>query len=338
MFKRSLKIRKAAFTLIELLVVIAIIAILIGLLLPAVQKVREAAARMQCSNNLKQIGLALHNYDNSNNNLPPNITTGWGNPSWPVYLLPFLEQESAYKEWDFTQVGVFYRLGGSPQKISARQLQVKNYYCPSQRSPDGMSIDGNKRVFTGAITYDIPGSLGSYASVGGGIQGTIFDEGLLKRGIITFNETISYDMNDPILTTLRIIGVTSRTSLSKCPDGLSNTAVIGEKHVQPNSFGISNQTVGIPNGGDGPFFSDDYSWQTSRLMGKQVVGAVIDRYLANGPTDSFRPAERFGSYHPGICQFVFGDGSVRSVPNSTNILILTAIALPDDGQAVPLDF
>jgi hypothetical protein len=73
-------------------------------------------------------------------------------------------------------------------------------------------------------------------------------------------------------------------------------------------------------------------------MGKQVVGAVIDRYLANGPTDSFRPAERFGSYHPGICQFVFGDGSVRSVPNSTNILILTAIALPDDGQAVPLDF
>ena len=88
--------------MIELLVVIAIIAILIGLLLPAVQKVREAASRMQCSNNSKQTGLAHHNYDNNNNNLPTNITTGMRNPSWPVYPLPFFEQDSANKEWDFT--------------------------------------------------------------------------------------------------------------------------------------------------------------------------------------------------------------------------------------------
>lgn len=136
MFKRSFRNRKA-FTLIELMVVIAIIAILIGLLLPAVQKVGEAASRLQFSNNSKQIGLAHHNYDNNNNNLPTNITTGMGNPFWPFYLLPFFEQESANKEWDFTQVGVFYRVGGSPQKISARQLQVKNYYCSSQRTLGG---------------------------------------------------------------------------------------------------------------------------------------------------------------------------------------------------------
>ncbi|MEN9673616.1 MAG: hypothetical protein RL553_1881 [Planctomycetota bacterium] len=136
MLKRSIRIRKA-FTLIGLLVVIAIIAILIGLLLPAVKKVREAASRMQCSNNSKQTVLAHHNFDNNNNNLPTNITTGMRNPSWPVYLLPFLEQESAYKALDFSQVGVFYKLSGSPQKISARQLQVKNYYCSSERTLGG---------------------------------------------------------------------------------------------------------------------------------------------------------------------------------------------------------
>jgi prepilin-type N-terminal cleavage/methylation domain-containing protein len=147
---------RRAFTLIELLAVMAIISVLIGLLLPAVQKVREAANRLSCANNLHQIGLAMHHYHGIHGSLPGN-KLGGGKATWAVLILPQMEQDNLYSQWD---TGKSYVL----QSAAARQAGVPNYFCPSRRTARtaGLSLAGDTPDgLIGGRHY--PGALADYA-------------------------------------------------------------------------------------------------------------------------------------------------------------------------------
>ncbi len=204
---------RKAFTLIELLVVIAIISVLVGMLLPAVQKAREAAARISCANNLKQIGLAMHMYHNDTGRLPPS-RLGPGMASWAVLILPYLEQDNLFRQWN---VGLPYVL----QTDLARQTSVKSYFCPSRRAAgEGLSVWGDFADMNAppdAQPTNIPGALGDYAVV-------------IDRS--------GYDMPHeacPFVTGPFEMG--RGLSLNAITDGLSNTLLVGEKQVPVSRHG-----------------------------------------------------------------------------------------------------
>src|SRR5262249_41571311 len=153
--------RRAGFTLIELLVVIAIIAILIGLLLPAVQKVRDAAARSQCQNNLKQIALGLHNYHDAHKKFPyGGITNGpccgvQSGPTWTVFILPYIEQDNLYKQYDFTVTNE-----------NNKNLFVRTQFVPTYNCPADLNINKILKPESGpgaGLNY----ATGSYRAVSG---------------------------------------------------------------------------------------------------------------------------------------------------------------------------
>jgi prepilin-type N-terminal cleavage/methylation domain-containing protein len=281
-----------AFTLLELLVVIAIIGVLLALLLPAVQKVREAANRTVCANNLKQLGLATHTYHDSYGVLPPTRYDTQGNISWAVYLLPFIEQDAFHKTWNPPQL-----YAGAGQSAERRH-QVKLYYCPSRRGPPQVSQD-----------EAFPGALGDYAVAHGGGEETPGYYGSLYA---TGAFLIYIDSNNGRRM--------SQTRLSDVKDGLSNTFFFGEKHIPLGQFGV--RAVG-----DSSIYNGDDPYQVSRICGP-------DHTLARHPGEPFNI--QFGSYHPGVCQFVFGDGSVRTVPVATSGNVLQALATRVGGEVVSI--
>lgn len=300
--------KHAGFTLIEVLVVIAIIAVLIAMLVPAVQKAREAANRMQCGNNLKQLGLAIHHYHGTFGQLPCSrihqaSSGGWA--TWCVQVLPFVEQANLFERWDLAR-------DYFSQVPDAQRTPVRLFFCPTRRSPEALSVDNREDTCAGVF---YPGALTDYACSSGDRRSYkgFLDDKTANGAIIVGDAKVVHGT----VTAWR-----SRTNLSSLSDGTSNTILVGEKHVRQSKFGQAAGDFAAYNGGR------DVPRNVARCGGPGFP-------IAKDPLSDLEPERVFGSYHPGICQFVMGDGSVRALAVSLAPEILRLLVVRNDGQPVP---
>ncbi|MEA1951950.1 MAG: DUF1559 domain-containing protein [Planctomycetota bacterium] len=317
-----MRVRKQGFTLVELLVVIAIIGILIALLLPAVQAAREAARRMQCSNNLKQIGLAIHNFHDANQKLPPSRMP-CAHGSWASEIWPFMEQQILKDRWTLDE---------SYSNVAADviQAQIGGYFCPSRRGAGELSknLDG----YGGPHR---PGALSDYAvSIGDGSPANdyipphgdcngAFRHAYPQTHFSCGGKRPNYNLG----------GVKWYYTLSfnNIEDGLSQTIFVGEKHVKKGMFGYGFDPAITTWNAPGFFQGDNSIYNMDHISMARFAGPGFG--LALAPQDEYN--WNFGSYHSGgTVNFVYGDGSVRSMNPSVDTLILGYLANRKDGQVI----
>jgi prepilin-type N-terminal cleavage/methylation domain-containing protein/prepilin-type processing-associated H-X9-DG protein len=345
--------RRAGFTLIELLVVIAIIAILIGLLLPAVQKIREAANRMSCSNNLKQIGLAFHNYESTNGYFPPGgldgdpqaITTG-GAPEPNGYnydeapgqyegstccraatasgwnhwykILPYIEQDNIHKLGNENAPPYWPNVANHAGEDDVARQKVKIYYCPSRRQPTTYGTAQFARC--------------DYAGCAGFYQGEVHEGfndipdpplGLAPKR----NERTSENFGDFGGRKGFIVwpGRGARRTVAGISDGTSNTIAAAEKALPPSRQGA--------DGGDNERWNNS-GWDEDNIRYHFPPKHDLDpTMILIGPNGSNVWRRYFGSAHSSGINAVFADGSVRHIRFSVNPLTFMYAAVADDGQA-----
>lgn len=293
------KIRKSrqGFTLIELLVVIAIIAILIALLLPAVQQAREAARRSSCKNNLKQIGLGLHNYHSTHRIFPsgwigvqpgvgPNVEfgSGWG---WGTMILPYMDQAPLVNQINFN-----LDINNAGQTAGLIETVLPTFRCPSDPAPNTFEIEeeGNPgNVLANLATANYVGVFGS--------------------------DELDDCHSAPVGTNCQSSGLfyqNSNTRFRDITDGLSQTILVGERKTDQNAGWLSTWVGAVPEG------EETFA---------RALGATD--HVPNDPASHF---DDFSSNHEGGAQFVFGDGRVRFVSENIDINVYQSLSSIRGGE------
>jgi prepilin-type N-terminal cleavage/methylation domain-containing protein len=350
--------RRAAFTIVELLVVIAIVGVLIGLLLPAVQAAREAARRLSCSNNLKQIGLAVHSFHEARLGIPP---AGISEKRFTFFVLimPFLEQQANYDllssisvngssgiekvlwpSWTGSHMGFNAWWDG----LSAAQrsgFSSLPYGCPSRRAGSQKIIDKGTNYMRGfASDYSIPavrkgssyGDQTGWASVWLQVNGT-------ER--IDPEEQL-VDMRGPIrgakMVTTPQMSWSCRDDFRWLQDGLSKQILLGEKHVPSSRIGFcDNQPDSYRNYDISVAVSSDQADYRIGIVSGIQIGRSFITLSPDDYRDDYTYRYAFGSSHPAIAQFLMADGTVKSLSVSTSMQVGIALCAVDDGQVVSID-
>jgi prepilin-type N-terminal cleavage/methylation domain-containing protein/prepilin-type processing-associated H-X9-DG protein len=323
---------RRGFTLIELLVVIAIIAILIGLLLPAVQKIREAANRMKCSNNMKQIGLGLHNYNDVNGQLPPaviGLPTMTANqvmtqplnvgPNWAILLLPFIEQDNLFNLYSTSIQN--YRNGINDQNWRAiRTNRIPIYVCPSDpfaATPCSLYTGGWVRGSYGANsgpgvpdqeangnspTYGVAGGLGNYTA--GGVMCINFGDSIAQLSV---------------------------------EDGTSNTVIVNHLRAGPtaaDSRGIWSLGIIGSSFSGGNAIGDCYTPNDTGCCSDDITGCVDRPDIAMGCWSGGFGQGQARAAHPSGVNALMGDGSVRFVRSTIDARTWFWMISRNDGQTL----
>jgi prepilin-type N-terminal cleavage/methylation domain-containing protein/prepilin-type processing-associated H-X9-DG protein len=302
---KPVRFHRSGFTLIELLVVIAIIGVLIALLLPAVQKVREAASRASCQNNMKQIGLGMSNFEVAQGGFPPSRTTGMGagapyypyQHSWSAALLPYIEQTNSFNLYS-------YRANwNDPVNYPAIRTYLKLFNCPS--TPNQPRVDATIAATPSGGDYHAVNAIKTFV------------------GINCFGLVHVTNPDDS-----RLVGAMRRdqiTKVSAITDGTSNTILVAEDAGRPvfyNSFREVYNQNGIQGGWADPTgaFSIDGSYPNGTIPGPCALNCTNDSEVY--------------SFHSTGANVVFADGSVHFLKSSMDLCILAALTTRAGGEVV----
>jgi len=326
---------RSAFTLIELLVVIAIIAILIGLLVPAVQKVRSAAARIHCSNNMKQMGLALHMYHDTNQKFPYGSNDTGNDPSgkhlaylpWGVMILPYLEQDNLYRRFD---INVPFNFPPNNTNVTDINLnpaanQVKTYQCPASPSQGKVyqdTWDNNPHAYG---TYSGPGVWTVSASDYIGISGVLF------AGIYFPNTNI--DENGILTDNFQV-------KIADITDGTSSTWMVGECGGAPNVYVAGPQLFASPPydpNTTGMYISGN-AWADENNGNQWLGGNTFDGLnpVSGGPcVINCANIQGIFAFHTQGANSLFADGHVQFIAQGLDPKVAVLLTSFHDGQVIP---